>query len=54
VAGKGVYRTAENEVASEAVRDVAGAGVMDALVRFEWDDEELPLVDDMWFALRIG
>jgi hypothetical protein len=52
--GKRVYTTLDNETASAAVRKVASAKIMDALLRFEWDDEEIPLLDDMWFALRIG
>lgn len=46
--------TVDNEAACAAVREIAGAKIMDALVRFEWDDEEVPMLDDMWFALRIG
>lgn len=52
--GKRVYTTLDNGIASAAVRKVASAKIMDALLRFEWDDEEIPLLDDMWFALRIG
>ena len=52
--GRRVYTTHDNEMASAAVRKIAGAKIMDALLRFEWDDDEVPLLDDMWFALRIG
>lgn len=52
--GKSVHTTLDNEIASSAVRKAASAKIMDALLRFDWDDEELPLLDDMWFALRIG
>lgn len=40
-------------IASAAVRDVAMSKVLDALVKFTWDFDDLPLHDDMWFALRI-
>jgi hypothetical protein len=49
-----VYTTLDNEIASSAVRKAASAKIMDALLTFDWDNEELPLLDDMWFALRIG
>ena len=52
--GRRVCTTVDNEAACAAVREIAGAKIMDALVRFEWDDEEVPMLDDMWFALRIG
>jgi len=39
--------------ASAAVRDVAMSKVLDALVRFTWDFDDVPLHDDMWFALRV-
>ncbi|KAF9073589.1 hypothetical protein BDP27DRAFT_1417065 [Rhodocollybia butyracea] len=43
----------DSEVASAAVRDVATAKVLDALVKFTWDFDDLPFYDDMWFALRV-
>lgn len=44
----------ENAAASSAVARVATSKALDALVRFQWDDDELPYSDDMWFALRMG
>jgi len=52
--GRRVYTALDNEIASAAVRKIASAKIMDALLRFDWDGEELPLLDDMWFALRVG
>jgi hypothetical protein len=49
-----VYNVLGNELASATVRRIAGAMVLDALKRFDWDDDELPFYEDMWFALRIG
>ncbi|TFK25240.1 hypothetical protein FA15DRAFT_756029 [Coprinopsis marcescibilis] len=43
-----------NTEAANAVIQVASSKYLDALVRFQWDDEELPYHEDMWFALRIG
>ena len=37
-----------------AVRKVAGAMCLDALVKFCWDAEESPYNEDMWFALCMG
>lgn len=44
----------DNANASAAVAKVAASKALDALVKFQWDDEELPYHDEMWFALRIG
>ena len=44
----------DNQVSSASVRRVAVTKVLDALVRFDWDGEELPSFEDMWFALRLG
>lgn len=41
------------EEAASAVIKAASSKHLDALVRFQWDDEELPYQDDMWFALRM-
>ena len=46
--------TPDNEVSSASVRRIAVTRVLDALVRFDWDGEDLPYFDDMWFALRLG
>ncbi|KAF5383473.1 hypothetical protein D9757_006114 [Collybiopsis confluens] len=43
----------DSEIASAAVRDVAMSRVLDALVKFTWDFDDLPFYDDMWFALRV-
>ncbi|KAJ3986240.1 hypothetical protein F5890DRAFT_1572451 [Lentinula detonsa] len=43
----------DSEKASSAVRDVAMSRVLDALVKFTWDFDDLPVYDDMWFALRV-
>ncbi|KAJ3826843.1 hypothetical protein F5880DRAFT_1541964 [Lentinula raphanica] len=42
-----------SEKASSAVRDIAMSRVLDALVKFTWDFDDLPVYDDMWFALRV-
>jgi hypothetical protein len=49
----------DNATVSSIVRQVAGAKVadamcLDALVKFQWDAEEMPFFEDMWFALRLG
>ena len=49
----------DNPTVSSIVRQVAGARVadamcLDALVKFQWDAEEMPFFQDMWFALRLG
>lgn len=54
----GALSTSDNqfnasERASAAVRDVAMSKALDALVKFTWDFDDLPVYDDMWFALRI-
>ncbi|KAF8639546.1 hypothetical protein AX17_001451 [Amanita inopinata Kibby_2008] len=45
---------AENEQASAAVRSLAASMRLDALTKFVWDTDEMPLNEDMWFALRMG
>ncbi|KAF9568171.1 hypothetical protein CPC08DRAFT_679732 [Agrocybe pediades] len=50
----GPFTQSENAAASFAVREIAGMCCLDALVRFQWDADELPFYDDMWFALRLG
>jgi hypothetical protein len=44
----------ENESVSAAVRVLAASKKLDALVKFIWDTDEVPLHEDMWFALRMG
>ncbi|KAJ3492567.1 hypothetical protein NLJ89_g11208 [Agrocybe chaxingu] len=51
---KSTFTTADNAVASSAVRKIASAMCLDALVRFQWDADEMPYHEDMWFALRMG
>jgi hypothetical protein len=46
-------RFSDSEIASAAVRDVAMSRALDALVKFTWDFDDLPLYDEMWFALRV-
>jgi hypothetical protein len=48
------FNSIDNADASAAVAKVAASKSLDALVRFQWDDEELPYHDEMWFALRVG
>ena len=48
------FDASDNIVVSSVVRQVAGAMCLDALVKFQWDAEEIPFFDDMWFALRLG
>ena len=48
------FTPAESAAASFAVRKIAGSMCLDALVKFQWDADELPWYDDMWFALRLG
>ncbi|TEB37348.1 hypothetical protein FA13DRAFT_1621736 [Coprinellus micaceus] len=48
------FNSIDNAHASAAVAKVAASKSLDALVRFQWDDEELPYHDEMWFALRVG
>ncbi|KAF8828719.1 hypothetical protein HHX47_DHR3000084 [Lentinula edodes] len=55
----GALSTSDNqfnasERASAAVRDVAMSKALDALVKFTWDFDDLPVYDDMWFALHIA
>ena len=51
---KALVSVIDNATASAAVRRVAGAMRLDALVKFCWDAEESPYHEDMWFALRMG
>ena len=44
----------DNATASSVVRRVAGTMCLDALVKFQWDADEMPFFEDMWFALRLG
>ncbi|EKM74935.1 hypothetical protein AGABI1DRAFT_109723 [Agaricus bisporus var. burnettii JB137-S8] len=44
----------DGNAACTAVIRVASSKTLDALCRFVWDADELPLHEDMWFALRIG
>ena len=48
------FSPSDNLDVSSAVRQVAGAMCLDALVKFQWDAEEMPFLEDMWFALRLG
>ena len=48
------FGPSDNLAVSSAVRRVAGAMCLDALVKFQWDAEEMPFLEDMWFALRLG
>ncbi|KAF6763183.1 hypothetical protein DFP72DRAFT_1000569 [Ephemerocybe angulata] len=48
------FNTLDNAEACSAVAKVAASKSLDALVRFQWDDDELPYHDEMWFALRMG
>lgn len=48
------FSLSDNIAVSSAVRQVAGAMCLDALVKFQWDAEEMPFLEDMWFALRLG
>ena len=48
------FSSIDNMEASSAVARVAASGCLDALLKFQWDDEELPYHDEMWFALRMG
>jgi len=48
------FSSFENATASAVVRQIAGAMCLDALVKFQWDAEEMPFYEDMWFALRLG
>ena len=48
------FNTSDNAVVSSIVQQVASAMCLDALVRFQWDAEEMPFFEDMWFALRLG
>lgn len=45
---------AENGAVSAAVRSLAASKRLDALTNFTWDADEMPLNEDMWFALRVG
>ncbi|KDR74977.1 hypothetical protein GALMADRAFT_98043 [Galerina marginata CBS 339.88] len=51
---KTYFNASDSAIASAAMRKIAGAMCLDALVRFQWDADELPFYDDMWFALRLG
>ncbi|KAF8730047.1 hypothetical protein AX14_005776 [Amanita brunnescens Koide BX004] len=44
----------ENGVVSAAVMSLAASKRLDALTKFIWDADEMPLNEDMWFALRVG
>ncbi|KAF8633661.1 hypothetical protein AX15_001310 [Amanita polypyramis BW_CC] len=44
----------ENVRISAAIRTLAASKKLDALTKFVWDADEMPLNEDMWFALRIG
>lgn len=48
------FTVSDNATASSVVRQVAGSMCLDALVKFQWDAEEMPFFEDMWFALRLG
>lgn len=50
----GYFGPADSSAASAAIRRVASAKCLDALVSFKWEADELPFYDDMWFALRAG
>ncbi|KAK2464327.1 hypothetical protein APHAL10511_003784 [Amanita phalloides] len=51
---RGSLTALENNNVSAAVRSLAASKRLDALVRFVWDADEMPLNEDMWFALRVG
>jgi hypothetical protein len=44
----------ENGSISAVVRSLAASRRLDALTKFIWDADEMPLNEDMWFALRVG
>ena len=44
----------ENGVVAAAVMSLAASKRLDALTKFIWDADEMPLNEDMWFALRVG
>lgn len=44
----------ENAHVSATIRALAVSKRLDALVKFIWDADEMPLNEDMWFALRMG
>ncbi|PFH53722.1 hypothetical protein AMATHDRAFT_137017 [Amanita thiersii Skay4041] len=44
----------ENELVSAAIRSLAISARLEALIKFIWDTDEMPLNEDMWFALRMG
>ena len=48
------FSPTDNLVVSSVVQRVAGSMSLDALVKFQWDAEEMPFLEDMWFALRLG
>jgi hypothetical protein len=48
------FGPSDNHVVSSVVRQVASSMCLDALVKFQWDAEEMPFLEDMWFALRLG
>ncbi|KAF8800240.1 hypothetical protein BYT27DRAFT_6840104 [Phlegmacium glaucopus] len=48
------FNAFDNATVSSVVRQVAGAMCLDALAKFEWDAEDMPFFEDMWFALRLG
>lgn len=51
---KSHFSPADNASVSYAVRRIAGEFRLDALVSFNWDADESPYYEDMWFALRVG
>ena len=48
------FTASDNASVSSIVRQLAGTMCLDALVKFQWDAEEMPFYEDMWFALRLG
>ena len=51
---KSYFRLADNASVSSLVRQISGEFRLDALVSFNWDADEPPYYEDMWFALRVG
>jgi hypothetical protein len=48
------FNASDNVAVSSAVRQVAGSMCLDALVNFQWDAQEMPFCEDIWFVLRFG
>lgn len=44
----------DRKAAVAAVIELAASQRLDALQAFDWDAEEMPPDDDLWFALRMG